>query len=144
MSKSLEKKEWIIHIIIPIFTAILGIIGTIIGTFVVQNQREDSLVKSMAARFDRIQENMDLEQALELVFTEKEEMDRKIEKMVEAKVYSPPLVIDGLKQEQSVGKGVIEMDGKYYYSSELCAHIWDEKPVFDQSNETVYYSKDKQ
>lgn len=139
MSRNLNRRDWILFIIVPIFTTILGVV---LGAYIGQNQRETSIVKGMAARFDRIQENMDLEQALDLVFEEKEELNERIKKMIEAKVHSPSLVIDGLKQEQPVGKGVIEMDGKYYYSSELCARIWNEKPVFDQSNETVYFSKD--
>ena len=144
------KKDIFFHAIIPIFAAILGIVGTCIT----QERREESLVKSMSGRYENVEENMELEQALELVFEEKKELEKnidnifnkhsqlesKLDEMSDADVYSPSLIIEGLKQDSNIGNGVVDIDGNIYFSSEICTCIWGRKPIFDKSKNTVYYN----
>lgn len=152
--KKQTGKEILFYIIVPIIAAIIGVIGTCI----VQDMREESLVKSMIGRYERIEENMDLEQALDLIFEEKKNLEQelnsvynenknlenKVEEMIDADIYSPALVIDGLREEKSVGKGVVCLDDNIYFSSEICTRIWGRKPVFDKSDNTVYYSENRE
>ncbi len=136
--KKTIAKETVFYVIVPIICVII----TIIGSYIVQDRREESLVRSLVGRFDQIEENMDLEQALDLAFEEKQHLSKKIDAMIDADVYSPGLVIDGLKTENSIGKGIVDIDGNIYFSSDVCARIWGEKPMYDKSGNTVYYSKD--
>ena len=148
-SRKIEKI--IFYFLVPIIAALITVFGTYIG----QNKREESLVKSLSGRFERIEENMDLEQALDFVFEEKKDLEKaidsiskekkqlenKLDKMVDANVYSPALVIDGFKEEKSIGKGVVDLDGSIYFSSDICARIWGKEPIFDKSDNIIYYSE---
>ncbi len=150
-NKTFTKKEIIFYVVIPIFTALLGIVGTSIA----QDKREDALVKSMASRYEQIEKNMDLEQALELIFAEKKELEQntndiaeenkklrtKFEKMVDANFFNPSLIIDGLKKENEIKKGIVELDEKIYLSTDLCFKIWDIQPSFDKTNNVVYFGR---
>lgn len=152
--KKQTKKEIIFYVIVPIISVIITAILTTVGAYIVQDKREESLVKSLSGRFERIEENMDLEQALDVAFEEKKDLEQtinsvsdekkqletKLGEMVDADIYSPALVIDGLREEASIGKGVVDLNGSIYYSSDICARIWGKKPSFDKSKNIVYYS----
>lgn len=153
-NKKQTKKEIIYYIVVPILCVILG--GIL--TYIVQDKAEESLVKSMVGRFEHIEENMNLEQALDIAFEEKERLEQtvdsvskekqelktQLEEMVDVDIYSPGLVVDGLKQEDSVGKAVVEFDGNTYFSSDICSKIWGIKPVFDESKNVVYFSENNE
>lgn len=136
-NKKTTLKEIIFYVLVPI----LSVIITVIGSYIVQERREESLVLSLVGRFEHIEENMDLEQALNLVFKEKQHLSEKLGEMIDADVYSPALVIDGLREEDSMGNGVLDLAGKMYFSSDVCARIWGEKPVYDKFENTIYYSQ---
>lgn len=139
-NKKTTLKEIIFYVLVPI----LSVIITVIGSYIVQERREESLVLSLVGRFEHIEENMDLEQALDLVFKEKQHLSEKLGEMIDADVYSPALVIDGLREEDSMGNGVLDLAGKMYFSSDVCARIWGEKPVYDKFENTIYYSQDNE
>lgn len=139
-NKKTTLKEIIFYVLVPI----LSVIITVIGSYIVQERREESLVLSLVDRFEHIEENMDLEQALDLVFEEKQHLSEKLDEMIDADIYSPALVIDGLREEDSMGNGVLDLAGKMYFSSDVCARIWGEKPVYDKFENTIYYSQDNE
>lgn len=144
------RREKIYNIIIPILCAVLPVI--------IQNNQEQAMVKSLVGRFENVEENMELEQALEMAIKERGDLEQTIdsisnenvqlknqlEDMVDANIYSPALVIEGLKKENSIGKGVVEVDGNTYFSSDMCWRIWENKPVFDKTNNVVFFSENNE
>lgn len=157
-NKRQEKRENIFQGIIPILCVIITAVLTTVGAYLMQDKREESFVKSLAGRFDRIESNMDLEQALDIAIEEKRDLEQiivsttdekkqledQLDEMIDAEIYSPALVIDGLREETSIGKGIVDLDGNTYFSSDICARIWGKKPVFDKSKNIVYYSADNE
>lgn len=136
-SKKPNKKEIVFYIIVPIICAIL----TAIGAYFVQDKHEESLVKSMVGRFERIEENMDLEQALDLAFEEKHQLETQLEGKVEIDIYSPALVVNGLRKEDAVGQSVVIFEGNTYFSADICSKIWGTQPVFNQSENIIYFGE---
>lgn len=100
------------------------------------------MVKSMVGRFELIDENMDLEQALNLAYDEKHKLETQLDGKVDIDLFSPALVIDGLRKEDVINKSVINFNSNTYFSSDICAEIWGAKPIFNSSENVVYFSKD--
>ena len=136
--KKQTKKEILYYVIIPIICVLI----TAFVSYLVQDKREESLVKSMVGRFELIDENMDLEQALNSAYDEKHELEAQLEGKVNIDLYSPALVIDGLRKEDAINKSVINFNDNIYFSSDICSKIWGVKPIFNSSENVIYFSKD--
>lgn len=134
--KNRTQKEIVYYVIVPIICVVL----TAVAAYIVQDKREESLVKSMIGRFEYVDENMDLEQALNVAYEENQRISSQLEGSVNLDVYNPALVIDGLRKENTVGKGVIDFDGNTYFSSDICMRIWGTQPIFNPSENIIYFN----
>lgn len=154
-----RKNNLFYPLIIAVIAAIIGPLLSSAITFAFQNK---NTVKDLAVYFDSVEENMELEHALDLIYKESEETKDENEKLKneaitasnekddlknelngkpETEVFSPALVVEGLEKESSIGKGVAEIDGNIYYSAKTCSAIWGKEPIFDKENNKVYFSK---
>lgn len=157
MGESNEKRN---NFTYPLIVGLIcAIVGAAVGgwfSYATQDKKEDSLVKSMASRFDGIEENMELEHALDNIYKEYTELKAKEEatsnansslenelgKKLDATVSNPALVVEGLKKQSSIGKGIAEVDGDIFYSSKMCSEIYGKEPTYNKDENTVYFSKE--
>lgn len=79
-----------------VYPLIVGLICAIVSgviTYAVQDKKEDSMVKAMASHFESVDENIELERALELAYKENEELKKELELPSKAatdkKIYYP-------------------------------------------------------
>lgn len=148
-----------------IYPLIVAIVGAVVGgaiTYFIQDKNEDSMVKAMSYHFESVDENMELEHALDLIYKENEKtkdeneklqkasqtasdekksLEEKISQKPDVEIFSPSLVIEGLKEEESIGKGVAVIDGKTYYSEKACSLIWGKEPDYKKENNTVFFNQ---
>lgn len=156
MSEPNERRDRKNNLIYPL---VVGVICAVLGGwfgYATQDKKEDSLVKSMASRFDSIEENMELEHALDKAYEEYAELkdkeqvtsnansslENELGKKLDATVSNPALVVEGLKKKESIGKGVAEVDGNIFFSSKMCSEIYGKEPTYKKDENTVYFSKE--
>lgn len=153
-----RKNNLFYPLIIAVIAAIIGPLLSSAITFAFQNK---NTVKDLAVYFDSVEENMELEHALDLIYKESEETKDENEKLKneavtasnekdnlknelngkpETEIFSPALVVEGLKKESSIGKGVAIIDGNTYYSAKTCSLIWGKEPKFEKESNTISFS----